>query len=162
MGRTTRNRRCCYIFSLGFGVLCQWSYTVCRWWVFNCFLKYMFNQPIRIAINGFGRIERCVLRAIYEQRLTHRIEVVHINEPAGIETIAHLTRFDSTHGVFPGRVDHDESHLYINGHPISVSHCAKPSEVNWQDLQLDMLFECSGAFVTRSELQEFIDAGCPR
>lgn len=122
----------------------------------------MLNQPIRIAINGFGRIGRCVLRAIYEQRLTHRIEVVHINEPAGIETIAHLTRFDSTHGVFPGRVDHDESHLYINGHPISVSHCTKPSEVNWQELQLDMLFECSGAFVFRSELQEFIDAGCPR
>ncbi len=122
----------------------------------------MLNQPIRIAINGFGRIGRCVLRAIYEQRLTHRLEVVHINEPANIETIAHLTRFDSTHGVFPGNVAHDEQHLYINGHPISVSHHTRPAAVDWASLQLDILLECSGVFVTRADLQEFIEAGCPR
>lgn len=122
----------------------------------------MFNQPIRIAINGFGRIGRCVLRAIYEQRLTHRIQVVHINEPANIETIAHLTRFDSTHGVFPGNVDFDDHRLYINGHPITVSHHSDPADVDWGAFKLDMLLECSGAFTTREELQPFIEHGCPR
>ncbi|HLR29783.1 MAG TPA: glyceraldehyde 3-phosphate dehydrogenase NAD-binding domain-containing protein [Paenalcaligenes sp.] len=122
----------------------------------------MLNQPIRIAINGFGRIGRCVLRAIYEQRLTHRIQVVHINEPANIETIAHLTRFDSTHGVFPGNVDFDEQRLYINGHPITVSHSTDPDEVDWGALKLDMLLECSGAFAEREQLERFIKNGCPR
>lgn len=122
----------------------------------------MLNQPIRIAINGFGRIGRCVLRAIYEHRLNHRFEVVLINEPACIETIAHLTRFDSTHGAFPGRVEFDEQHLYINGHPILVCHQTTPQEVPWADYELDILLECSGAYGKRAEIQAFIDAGCPR
>lgn len=122
----------------------------------------MLNQPIRVAINGFGRIGRCVLRAIYEQRLNHRIEVVHINEPATIDTIAHLTQFDSTHGLFPGKVDFDEKHLYINGHPITVSHSTTPEGVDWQKLNIDILLECSGVYLEREAVQRFIDLGCPR
>lgn len=122
----------------------------------------MLNQPIRVAINGFGRIGRCVLRAIYEQRLSHRIEVVAINEPAPIETIAHLTRFDSTHGPFPGNVDFDETHLYINGHPILINHERLPQAVPWADYALDMLLECSGVYTERTEIEQFLNHGCPR
>lgn len=122
----------------------------------------MLNQPIRVAINGFGRIGRCVLRAIYEHPLSHRIEVVVINEPAPIETMAHLTRFDSTHGHFPGNVDFDEQHLYINGHPITVTHEFEPKAVDWAAYSLDILLECSGQYTHRKEIQQFIEQGCPR
>ena len=122
----------------------------------------MLNQPIRVAINGFGRIGRCVLRAIYEQRLGHRIEVVAINEPAPMETIAHLTRFDSTHGPFPGNVAFDDSRLYINGHPIAVEHESEAGAVPWADYELDILLECSGVYTHRHEIEQFLEHGCPR
>lgn len=122
----------------------------------------MLNQPIRVAINGFGRIGRCVLRAIYEQRLAHRIEVVAINEPAPMETIAHLTRFDSTHGPFPGNVAFDDSHLYINGHPIAVEHESEAGAVPWADYELDILLECSGVYTHRHQIEQFLEHGCPR
>lgn len=122
----------------------------------------MLNQPIRVAINGFGRIGRCVLRAIYEQRLGHRIEVVAINEPAPMETIAHLTRFDSTHGPFPGNVTFDDSRLYINGHPIAVEHESEAGAVPWADYELDILLECSGIYTHRHEIEQFLEHGCPR
>src|SRR5690625_3247693 len=122
----------------------------------------MLNQPIRVAIEGFGRIGRCVLRAIYEQRLGHRIEVVAINEPASMETIAHLTRFDSTHGPFPGNVAFDDSHLYINGHPIAVEHESEAGAVPWADYELDILLECSGVYTHRHEIEQFLEHGCPR
>lgn len=119
-------------------------------------------QPIRIAINGYGRIGRCVLRAIYERGLEKQFQIVMINEPADLETMAYLTQFDSTHGVFPGKVGRSETGLLINGSEIYVTHQTSATAVPWQELQIDLLLECSGAYGTRADLQSFIDAGCPR
>lgn len=119
-------------------------------------------QAVRIAINGYGRIGRCVLRAIYERQLEQELEVVAINEPADLETMAYLTQFDSTHGVFPGKVGRSENSLLINGKAIQVFHHTQPDAVDWQALDIDILLECSGAYSQRSELEKFIQAGCPR
>lgn len=119
-------------------------------------------QPIKIAINGYGRIGRCVLRVIYERGLENVFQVVAINEPADLETMAYLTQFDSTHGIFPGKVGRSETGLLINGHEIHVTHETAPEAVSWDQLGIDLLLECSGAYGSRADLQRFIDAGCPR
>lgn len=119
-------------------------------------------QAVRIAINGYGRIGRCVLRAIYERQLEQELEVVAINEPADLETMAYLTQFDSTHGVFLGKVGRSENSLLINGKAIQVFHHTQPDAVDWQALDIDILLECSGAYSQRSDLEKFIQAGCPR
>lgn len=117
--------------------------------------------PIRIAINGYGRIGRCVLRAIYERGLDKQFQIVAINEPADLETMAYLTQFDSTHGVFPGKVGRSEDHLLINGKEIAVFHEKTPDAIDWKRLNIDILLECSGVYSQRADLQKFIDAGCP-
>lgn len=123
----------------------------------------MATQPaLRVGINGYGRIGRCVLRAIYERRAQDAFEVVVINEPADIDTMAHLTRFDSTHGVFPGTLDNDDQHLIVQGHAIRVIHQRDPLQIDWQSMDLDLLLECSGAFSERHELNWFLQAGCSR
>lgn len=137
------------------------------WWLmadflllFNSFIDVM--HPVRIAINGYGRIGRCVLRAIYERGLEQQLEIVAINEPSDLETMSYLTQFDSTHGVFPGKVGRTDNSLLINGKQISVFHEKAPSAIDWEALDIDILLECSGVYNTRIELQQFIDAGCPR
>ena len=77
---------------------------------------------IRLAINGYGRIGRCVLRALYESPLREQLRIVAINEPADLDTIAHLTRYDSTHGRFVGTVEKGVDSLHINGDEIVVTH----------------------------------------
>lgn len=120
------------------------------------------NRPLRVAINGYGRIGRCILRALHESGLADQVHVVLINEPADLATLAYLTQFDSTHGVFPGQVEHDDRRLLVNGQPVHVRHETSPEAVNWAAYNLDLLIECSGQYSTRQQLQRFIDAGCPR
>lgn len=120
------------------------------------------STPLRIAINGYGRIGRCVLRALYESSLHERVEVVAINEPSDLATMVYLSQFDSTHGVFPGTVEHYAEGLRVNGHDIRVTHATEPEEVNWSDLGIDMLLECSGRYGTREQFERFLQAGCPR
>jgi glyceraldehyde 3-phosphate dehydrogenase/D-erythrose 4-phosphate dehydrogenase len=120
------------------------------------------SRPLRLAINGYGRIGRCFLRALQESPLRDEIAVVAINEPANLESIAYLTRFDSTHGRFPGQVEVREQKLLIDGRAIAVSHAQTPEEVDWRALDIDLLLECSGHYSDRAGLQRFIDAGCPR
>ncbi|MCP5268231.1 MAG: erythrose-4-phosphate dehydrogenase [Zoogloeaceae bacterium] len=118
--------------------------------------------PLRIAINGYGRIGRCFLRALHESPCREHLQVVVINEPAELESIAYLTRFDSTHGRFPGQIDLQGQHLIVDGQPITVSHARTPEDVDWQALGVDLVVECSGHYGTRAELQRFLAAGCPR
>jgi len=122
------------------------------------------SAPFRLAVNGYGRIGRCFVRAIHEAGLADYLCVVAINEPAALASIAHLTRFDSTHGRFPGRIDivEDENILLLDGRPASVSHMLIPGEVDWHTHEIDLVVECSGRYVERAQLQGFIDAGCPR
>ena len=87
--------------------------------------------------------------------------MVAINEPAALEASS-LTRFDSTHGRFPGTVEVQGQHLLIDGEPIAVSHETTPEAVDWRALGIDLVVECSGHYSDRAGLQRFIDAGCPR
>lgn len=119
------------------------------------------TRPLRVAINGYGRIGRCVLRAIHESPLRH-IEVVAINEPSDLATMVYLSQFDSTHGIFPGSVEQHGEHLRVNGHDILVSHAGEPEEVDWRSLKIDLLLECSGRYGSRDQFLRFIEAGCPR
>jgi glyceraldehyde 3-phosphate dehydrogenase/D-erythrose 4-phosphate dehydrogenase len=120
------------------------------------------RQATRIAINGYGRIGRCYLRALHEAGLGDQFRVVAINEPADLASIAYLTRFDSTHGRFPGVVDCTEDTLIVDNQSILVSHAHTPEEVDWDALGIDLLVECSGQYGSRSELARFLATGCPR
>ena len=117
-------------------------------------------MPLRLAINGYGRIGRCFLRALLESPVTHNLQVVAINEPANLESMAYLTRFDSTHGRFAGNVEIAGDKLLIDDHPVRVSHARTPEEVDWTGI--DLVVECSGIYGRRPELIRFLDAGCPR
>ncbi len=119
-------------------------------------------MPLRLAINGYGRIGRGFLRALYESPFRDQFRVVAINEPADLSSIAYLTRFDSTHGRFPGRVDVADGKLVIDGEAIHVSHASTPEAVDWAALDIELVVECSGHYASRADLQRFIDAGCPR
>lgn len=117
-------------------------------------------MPLRLAINGYGRIGRCFLRALLESPVAHNLQLVAINEPANLESMAYLTRFDSTHGRFPGNVEIAGDKLLIDDQPVRVSHARTPEEVDWTGI--DLVVECSGIYGRRPELIRFLDAGCPR
>ncbi|WP_374264489.1 type I glyceraldehyde-3-phosphate dehydrogenase [Zoogloea sp.] len=117
---------------------------------------------LRLAINGYGRIGRCFLRALMFSPLRDRFSVVAINEPSDLESMAYLTRFDSTHGCFPGSVDVGDGRLRINNEEIQVFHAREPAGVNWADLGIDILIEASGRYSFRHELESFLGAGCER
>ncbi len=104
--------------------------------------------PYRIAINGYGRIGQCVLRALYENGFRDHLQVVAINELADIDTIAHLTRYDSTHGRFQGEIMVEGDSLVVNGDQIRVVRHAEASELPWDELGVDLVLECSGALPT--------------
>jgi glyceraldehyde 3-phosphate dehydrogenase/D-erythrose 4-phosphate dehydrogenase len=118
-------------------------------------------MPLRIAINGYGRIGRCLLRALHESSWREELVPVLINEPADLDTIAYLTRFDSTHGRFPGRVGTGAGKLVIDGTDIAVTHASTPEAVPWEALGVDLVMECSGCYALRPELERFLAAGCP-
>ena len=118
------------------------------------------QRPHRIAINGYGRIGRCFLRALHESTTPHTLQVVAINEPANLDSMAYLTRYDSTHGRFPGLVEAVDGQLLINGQPIRVTHAKAPETADWSNI--DLVVECSGIYGRRAELGRFIAAGCPR
>ena len=119
-------------------------------------------RPLRLAINGYGRIGRCFLRALYEAGLAGELQVAAINEPADLASIAYLTRFDSTHGRFPGQVEAGEDHLLIDGRAIPVTHASEPEAVDWDDLGIDLVVECSGQYSDRPGISRFLAAGAPR
>lgn len=118
------------------------------------------NSPLRIALNGYGRIGRCVLRALAEN--PRPVQIVAINEPADLQAMAYLTRFDSTHGPFRGVVETTAAGLRIDGQDIPVFHAPDAKDLPWDTLRPDLMLECSGRYTTRAQLQALLDAGCPR
>lgn len=127
----------------------------------------MNNQPINIAINGYGRIGRCVLRALYEAQLKghiakDRIRIVAINEVADCQTIAHLTKYDSTHGPFFGDVSINGNVLTINGDGIAVLHSETIQNLPWRELNIDIVLECTGAFSDRATAEQHLQAGAKK
>ncbi len=115
-----------------------------------------------IAINGYGRIGRCVLRALHESRHARPLQIVAINEPADLETVAYLTRYDSTHGRFAGEVALVPGGLNIDGSHVAVSHVSEPQQLPRSATDVDLLLECSGMFDSPSLLMPLLDAGVPR
>ena len=117
---------------------------------------------IRLAINGYGRIGRCVLRALCEGQYRDRLQVVAINEIADLQTVVHLTRFDSTHGRFRGDLDVQGDALVIDGQPIRLLREPDISALPWGELQIDVVLECSGAFSERALAEQHIASGARR
>ena len=113
----------------------------------------------RIAINGYGRIGRCVLRAFYESADYADLRIVAVNDIADISTLAHLTRYDSTHGRFPGSVEEGQGELVINGDSIAISSNAVLGDLPWRDLDVQLVMECSGAFSDRATAEQHLLAG---
>jgi D-erythrose 4-phosphate dehydrogenase len=117
---------------------------------------------IRVAINGYGRIGRSVLRAVYESELQDQIRIVAINEPADIKTIAHLTCYDSTHGRFKGEVRYHDEVLSVCGDQIQIVHQEDLTALSWADLDIDVVLECSGSFSDRLTAQQHLNCGAKR
>lgn len=115
---------------------------------------------IRIAINGFGRIGRNVLRAFYERpELKDQIQIVAINDLGNIEINAHLLKYDTVHGRFAHPVTHTENSLSIEGETIHWSSERDPSLLPWASLDVDVVFECTGVFTQRDSAAKHLDAG---
>ena len=117
---------------------------------------------IRVAINGYGRIGRSVLRAVYESKLQDQVKIVAINEPADNKTIAHLTRYDSTHGRFLGEVNSDENTLTVCGDSIAIVHQDDLDQLPWAALKIDVVLECSGSFSDRNNAEKHLHSGAKR
>ncbi|MCX7320761.1 MAG: type I glyceraldehyde-3-phosphate dehydrogenase, partial [Hyphomicrobiales bacterium] len=119
-------------------------------------------MAIRVSINGFGRIGRNVLRAIYESGRTD-IEVVAINDLGPVETNAHLLRFDSVHGRFPGEVTVDGDSIKLgDGNKIKVTSVRDPNTLPWKDLGIDIALECTGIFSAKAKATAHLTAGAKR
>lgn len=116
---------------------------------------------IKVAINGFGRIGRLVLRALWE-RQEKDIQVVAINDLGSLESNAHLFGYDTVHGRFPGHITIDQGQLDIGLGPMAVFSERDPSKLPWKDLQVDVVFECSGHFTARDKAKAHLDAGAKR
>ena len=117
---------------------------------------------LRLAINGYGRIGRSILRALYESALRDHVCVVAINEIADAGTVLHLTRYDSTHGRFPQALDGDESALRIAGDEIALLNEQRIGDLPWGELTVDMVLECTGTFSDRATAQRHIEHGAQR
>ena len=117
---------------------------------------------MRLAINGYGRIGRSVLRALYESGAREQMQIVAINEPADTKTIAHLTRYDSTHGRFNGTVEDSEDLLSINGDDIHITHNSALNQLPWGELSVDVVLECSGTFTDRGTAEQHLTSGAKR
>ena len=118
-------------------------------------------MTVRVAINGFGRIGRNVLRAIAESGRKD-IEVVAINDLGPVETNAHLLRFDSVHGRFPGTVTVDGDSIDVGTGPIKVTAERNPADLPWGELGVDIAMECTGIFTARDKATAHLDAGAKR
>lgn len=116
-------------------------------------------MTIRIAINGFGRIGRNVLRALYENNYRDRIQVVAINDLGDAETNAHLLKYDSVHGRFNAEVSHDSESLSVNGDRIGITAVKDPAQLPWKDYHVDVVMECTGLFTSRAKAEGHLKAG---
>ena len=118
-------------------------------------------MSVRVAINGFGRIGRNVLRAIVEAG-RHDIEVVAVNDLAPVETNAHLLRFDSVHGRFPGEVKVEGDSISCGNGKIKVTAVKDPSQLPWKELGVDIALECTGIFTSKEKAASHLKAGAKR
>lgn len=119
-------------------------------------------MTVKIAINGFGRIGRNVLRALYENNRQNEIEVVAVNDMTSVETLAHLLRYDSVHGRFDGEVLVTGDCLQVNGQKITVSSQRDPANLPWQKAGVDVVYECTGHFTDGLKAKAHLTAGAKK
>jgi glyceraldehyde 3-phosphate dehydrogenase len=119
-------------------------------------------MPIRVAINGYGRIGRNILRAHYEGGKKHDIQIVALNDLGDAQTNAHLTRYDTAHGRFPGTVEVDGDHLVVNGDRIRVCAQKDPAQLPWKELGIDVVLECTGLFTSKAKTAAHLAAGAKK
>ena len=117
---------------------------------------------LRIAINGYGRIGRCLVRALFERELHQQIHITAINDLGEQSTLAHLTRFDSTFGRFPGQINLQGDVLQVNGQSIQLLREPEVSNLPWRAQALDLVLECSGKMKKRAQVEQHLSAGAPR
>ena len=119
-------------------------------------------MAIRVAINGYGRIGRNILRALYEAGRNNDIRVVAINDLGNAETNAHLTRYDTVHGRFQGSVEVEGDAMIINDDRIKVLAVRSPAELPWKELAVDVVHECTGLFTSKEKTSAHIKAGAKK
>ncbi len=119
-------------------------------------------MTIKVAINGYGRIGRNVLRAHYEEGKGHDIEIVAINDLGDPNTNAHLTKYDTAHGPFPGEVHVDGDSMIVNGDKIRVLAIRNPAELPWGELGVDVVLECTGLFTTKEKASAHLKGGAKK
>lgn len=112
---------------------------------------------VKVGINGFGRIGRLVFRAGFGE-----VEVVGINDLGSVQGAAHLLKYDSTHGRFPGEVSHDEKNLIVDGKKIPLSATKNPAEIPWKAWGCDIVLECTGAFKSKEDFQKHLAGGAKK
>jgi glyceraldehyde 3-phosphate dehydrogenase len=119
-------------------------------------------MPVKVAINGYGRIGRNVLKALYESKRRNEIQIVAVNDLGDAKTNAHLTRFDTAHGRFPFKVDVDGDSLVVDGDKIKVCAERDPAKLPWKQLGVDVVMECTGLFTTKEKAGMHITAGAKK
>ena len=119
-------------------------------------------MPIKVAINGYGRIGRNILRAHYEGGKKHDIAIVAVNDLGNADTNAHLTRYDTAHGKFPGKVEVDGNAMVVNGDRINVYAQRDPATLPWASLGIDVVLECTGLFTTKEKAGAHLKGGAKK
>lgn len=119
-------------------------------------------MSIRIAINGYGRIGRNILRALYESRHSNELDIIAINDPGSLEINAHLTKYDSTHGIFPLPVTTAEGALHVGRDKITYLQETSISKLPWKELEIDLVLECTGLFTSKDKATKHIHSGAKR
>jgi len=119
-------------------------------------------MTITVAINGYGRIGRNILRAVYESKRDQDINIVAINDLADTKSNAHLTKYDTTHGIFGADVTTSDNDLVINGHKIAVFKERDPNNLPWAKLGIDVVLECTGLFASSDKAMAHINAGAKK
>jgi glyceraldehyde 3-phosphate dehydrogenase len=116
-------------------------------------------MALRVAINGFGRIGRSVLRAAAQEK---GIEFVAINDLTDAKTLAHLLKYDSVHGIFPGEVSAEGDQIIVNGKAIKILAVRNPSELPWKELKVDIVLESTGLFTSKEKASQHLTAGAAK
>ncbi|MFH4416576.1 MAG: type I glyceraldehyde-3-phosphate dehydrogenase [Neisseriaceae bacterium] len=119
-------------------------------------------MSLRIAINGYGRIGRQILRAVYENGLNKQLKIVAVNASGGLQTNAHLTQYDTTHGLFPHKVGYEEDCLVVDGDKIPFYSTRDPAKLPWKELEVDLVMECTGVFTNKTKCQAHLEAGAKK
>ncbi len=119
-------------------------------------------MAIKVGINGYGRIGRNVLRALYEAKRTNEIQIVALNDLADAQTNAHLTQYDTAHGKFPGRVSVDGDAILVNGDRIKVVAERDPAKIAWGAMGVEIVLECTGFFTTKADASKHLAGGAKK